>query len=147
MSDNWRRWALAATTLVSVTGCEAEGETIGPRGGVLVSDDGRFSLEIPPGALDQEIEITLQAVPCGRADALVECYEVGPVGLPLQFPAEVVYEVDEVMMETFGADELAVVVEKEDDWNLLADRKVDRDDATISASVVFLSSFALVTMR
>lgn len=137
----------ALATLLAVTGCEqVEGETIGPRGGVVLSDDGQFSVEIPAGALDEEIEVTLHAVDCGAQDALAGCYEVGPVGLPLRRPAQVVYEVDAQMMETFGPDELAVVVENEDAWDVLADRRVDLDDITVSASAVYLSSFALVAI-
>jgi hypothetical protein len=154
MTDN--RHGLATATLatmvglvaLAIPGCEqAEGETIGPRGGTVISDDGRFSIEIPEGALEEEIEVTLERVPCGPEDALAGCYEAGPVGLPLLFPAEVVYEVDEHMMETFGPDDLAVVVENEDAWNVLADRRVNLDDITVSASAVYLSSFALVAIE
>jgi hypothetical protein len=146
------KMATLATMLVfgalAIPGCEqAEGETIGPRGGVVVSDDGRFSIEIPEGALDEDIEVTLTRVHCGPEDALAGCYEVGPVGLPLLYPAEVVYEVDEHMMETFGPDELAVMVENESAWNVLADRRVNLDDVTVSASAVYLSSFALVAIE
>lgn len=151
MTDN--RHGLVMATLGAVlasvlaTGCEeADGETIGPRGGMVISDDGRFSIEIPAGALDQEIDVTLERVECAHERALASCYEVGPVGLPLLFPAEVVYEVDERMMETFGPDELAVMVEREDDWSILADRRVDPQDVTVSASAVYLSSFALVAI-
>ncbi len=142
------RMLLATALLALVTaGCDdSDGETIGPRGGVVVSDDGLFSLEIPEGALDAEVEITIEQVPCHRADALANCYEVGPVGLPLLFPAEVVYEVDERMLETFEGHELAVMTEKADDWNYLADRDVDPEEVTVSASAVYLSSFALVAM-
>lgn len=140
---------MLATALVALAalGCEAEeGDTIGPRGGVVISDDGLFSLEIPEGALDTEVAITIEQVDCHRADALASCYEVGPVGLPLLLPAEVVYEVDEQMLQTFEGHELAVMSEKADDWNYLADRDVDENEVTVSASAVYLSSFALVAM-
>ena len=140
---------MLATALLAfaAVGCDAgDGETIGPRGGVVVSDDGLFSLEIPEGALETEVEITIEQVECDRADALANCYEVGPVGLPLLFPAEVVYEVDEQMLQTFEGHELAVMSEKADDWNYLADRDVDTEEVTVSASAVYLSSFALVAM-
>jgi hypothetical protein len=141
------KWLFAGITALTVLGCDVEeGETVGPRGGVVISDDGLFSLEIPAGALEQDVDITIDRVPCQRADVLGACYEVGPVGLPLLLPAEVIYEVDAQMLRTFAPDELAVVVERDDDWSYLSDRMVDQQDITVSASAVYLSSFALVSM-
>jgi hypothetical protein len=68
------------------------------------------------------------------------------VGTPLLFPAEVIYEVDPEMFDHFRPDELAVMVEKANKWNYLADRHVDAEIQIVSASAVYLSSFALVSM-
>ncbi|NIP31116.1 MAG: hypothetical protein GTO02_15420, partial [Candidatus Dadabacteria bacterium] len=35
---------------------------IGPDGGTIVTSDGRFTLEIPPGALEEEVEISLELI-------------------------------------------------------------------------------------
>ena len=136
--------ALAAAVLV--TGCdEGDGTTVGPRGGMIVSDDGRFSIEIPGGALEHDVEITIDEVDCMQPEAIGPCYEVGPVGLPLLFPGEVVYELDAEMMEGLSAEQLAVLVEREDDWKPLADHRVDMADEIVTASAVYLSSYAVVT--
>ena len=140
---------VASMVLTTTVGCsqDEDATTVGPRGGVITSEDGRFSVEIPAGALDQEIDITIEQVDCEMdesTDALAECYEVGPVGLPLLFPAKVTYEVDDSMFDLVSPEAIAVAVEKEEHWNLLADRKVETGAAKVTASAVYLSAYALV---
>ncbi|MBV1860684.1 MAG: hypothetical protein KUG77_19880, partial [Nannocystaceae bacterium] len=48
---------LSATTLAA---CEqSEGTEVGPEGGVAVSDDGRLTVEIPAGALDDTVDSSI----------------------------------------------------------------------------------------
>jgi hypothetical protein len=130
---------------VLVTGCsEEEGTVIGPRGGVVASDDGLFTLEIPAGALDQEVDITIEEVDCDPPSALGPCYEVGPVGMPLLFPGTIVYQVDPDMLEGLQPEELTVLSEREEDWKPLADHRVDMVEAEVTASAVYLTSYAVV---
>jgi hypothetical protein len=121
---------------------EGDGESMGPRGGVLTSDDGRFTIAIPEGALAEDVDLTIDTVECSRPDALMTCYEVGPVGLVLALPAEIVVQLDHEMLD--DPDALEVVVERSSDWTVLADRDVDVEDETISASALYLSSFTVV---
>ena len=135
---------VALVAVVSMTGCsEEEGTTIDARGGIVVSDDGRFSLEIPPGALDQPVDITIDAVECEQHDAVGPCYEVGPIGMPLLFPGEVVYELDAEVMNDLDPEDLMVLTERDEDWKPLADHDVDTD-GFVTASAVYLSSYAVV---
>ncbi len=135
--------ALAAAVLM--TGCsEQEGTVIDARGGVVVSDDGRFSLEIPEGALDQEVEITVDEVECEQAEAVGPCYEVGPVGLPLLFPATVVVELEPGALQQMDPEKVMVLTEREEDWKPLPDHEVDMGDELVIASAVYLSSYAVV---
>lgn len=134
--------ALAAAVLI--TGCSEEGITVDARGGVVISDDGRFSLEIPPGALDHAVDITIDEVECEQAEALGSCYVVGPVGLPLLFPGTVVYELDAEDLDGLDPEELTVLTEREEDWKPLADHRVDMGDEVVTASAVYLSSYAVV---
>jgi len=135
----------ALVALVSMTGCsEDEGTPIDDRGGVVVSDDGRFTLEIPPGALDQEVVITVDEVECEQDTVVGPCYEVGPVGLPLLFPGEVAYELDAVDLDGLDLEALSVLTEREDAWQPLADRDVDMGHGLVTASAVYLSSYAVV---
>jgi len=137
---------IVLAAVVLTTGCSEEGTPVGPRGGVVVSDDGRFALEIPEGALDQEVDITIDEVECEQPQAIGACYEVGPTGLPLLFPGTIVYEVDREELEGLTPEELTVLTEREEDWKPLADHRVDMAGAEITASAVYLSSYAVVTI-
>ncbi|MEX1369190.1 MAG: hypothetical protein AB1Z98_39040 [Nannocystaceae bacterium] len=135
---------LASTIATGATGCEAfEGDGIGPDGGLVVSEDGRMSLEVPPGALDETVEITIDVVegPTGSAS---DMYVLEPMGLVLGLPAELVYDYDD---QTAGPDEaeaLTMVAQREADWAYLADQTVDTEDQTLSASVMSLSGVTVV---
>src|SRR5690606_6568772 len=91
------RFAFAAALLASTfaTGCDArDSERIGAKGGVVVSDDGRMSLEIPAGALDEAVDITIEVVdgPEGSASAL---YVIEPMGLTFDRPAVLTFDYDD----------------------------------------------------
>jgi hypothetical protein len=139
---------LVLAAAVIMTGCsEEEGTAVGPRGGVVVSEDGRFTLEIPEGALDQEVDITIVEVECEQPTAIGTCWEVGPIGLPLWFPGTIVYEIDPEELDGLSPEELTVLTEREQDWKPLADHRIDMADAEVTASAVYLSSYAVVVME
>jgi len=138
---------LVIAAAIVLTGCDqGEGTTVGPRGGVVASEDGRFTLEIPEGALEQDVEITIEEVECDPPSAIDSCYEMGPVGLPLLFPGTIVYDVNPEELDGLTADDLTVLVEREEDWKPLADHRVDMAQAQVTASAVYLSSFAVVVV-
>ncbi len=131
---------------VLVTGCSEEGTTVGSRGGVVVSSDGHFTLEIPEGALESDVTITIDEVACEQPEALGPCYEVGPVGMPLLFPGTIIYEIDREELEGFEADDVTVLTQGESEWRPLSDHHVDMGHAEVVASAVYLSSFAVVAL-
>lgn len=136
---------VCALTLLAgaAAGCDAQGETVGFRGGTVVSEDGRFALEIPQGALDHEIEIVIDEVECDVAlDGT--CYEVHPLGTAFLKPARATYELGGMDM---NPEAMALVVERESDWNKLADRNVDLEDEVVAASAMYLSAFAVVSIE
>lgn len=139
---------LLCSISVLVTGCDLAGEIVGPRGGTVVSDDGRFSVEIAEGALEEMVEITIEERECStmHIEAVGPCYEVGPRGTAFLFPARVVVELDGGDIAGVGAERLALSSQRDSKWGLLADRDYDLDDGTLSASAAYLSSFAVVTV-
>lgn len=145
------RFIAVVALLSSLAGCESgAGDSVGPRGGTVVSADGRFSVEIRPGALEDDVEIAIEEVACGAmgVDALGPCYEVTPAGVGFLSPAKVTFELDldGEMQNGVPARDLALIVAHGQEWNVLADRVIDLDDATLSASAIYLSSFAIVRM-
>lgn len=136
-------------TLALVAGCESSGDSVGPRGGTIVSEDGRFSLEIRPGALEDDVDIAIHEVGCGSmgVDAVGPCYRVTPAGTGFLLPATVSFELDGETHDGVPAHELALIVAHGNDWTVLADRDLDIEDGRLTASAVYLSSFAVAHMK
>jgi hypothetical protein len=140
------RTAFAALLLASTvaTGCDlgAAGE-IGSDGGVIVSDDGRVSLEIPAGALDEAVEITIEVV-AGPDGAASDLYMMEPMGLTFERPVLVTFDYDAQTLDGADADDLTMVAHREADWAYLGDQLVDDEDQTVSASLMVLSAITIV---
>ena len=144
MTGMFQRTMLTGLAAIAMlTGCDGQDtETVGPRGGVVTSPDGRVTLEIPAGALDQEIAITIDEVDDGPDGAVGPTYEILPRGTTFSEPATLVYDVSEGM--DVPADEVVVVAEAADGWNELADFDADMEAQVLYASVLYLSTYAPV---
>ena len=142
-------FALSATALVA---CDAgEGTAIGPEGGVVVSDDGRLTLEIPAGALDEVVEVSIHAVEDGPADAAaIRAYAIEPRGTTLVLPAHVEYDwaaqadADALTLEGATVEDPALVMERGTQWRALADRSIDVDAGYVSGSAHYFGVVAVI---
>jgi hypothetical protein len=141
------RTAFAALLLTSTvaTGCDLVGsvEGVGREGGVVVSDDGRLSLEIPAGALDESVEITITAV-AGPEGAASSLYVMQPMGLVFDRPVVVTFDYDAETLGDAEAGDLTIVAQREADWAYLGDQRVDEGDETLSARLIALSAVTVV---
>lgn len=139
------RTAFAALLLTTVaTGCDAwDADRIGPEGGVVVSEDGRMALEVPAGALDEAVEITIEVTE-GTEGSLAPIYVIEPVGLTFQYPTELVYDYDDELLGDEDPEALELVTMRELGWDYLPDRKLDAGDRTISVSLMALSAVTVV---
>jgi hypothetical protein len=143
---------LAAVLTLSflLAGCE-QGETVGPRGGTVMSDDGRVTLEIPAGALSSDVEISIEVVDDGPNSAVGTAYAILPAGVSLLRPATLSYDlaasVDDRSFDIAGLEmsELILVTEKANRWKPMPDLEVDTDAEVISASVLYFSSYTIVS--
>jgi hypothetical protein len=144
-----------AMAMAMLTGCDAEGvHTVGPEGGIVRSADGRVTLEIPAGALAQDVAITIGEIEDGPADAVGMAYEVEPAGLVLAVPATLTFDMSVASEEEdrefdlaaagLSVEEIAVVTDHGDEWTRLADLEADADADLVSASATFLSTYAIV---
>jgi hypothetical protein len=132
---------------VLATGCETGGESIGPRGGTVVSEDGRFALEIPAGALDEEVDVSIEEAPCTEPGAIGPCYAVGPRGTAFKLPATASYELGGMDLGDVDPNDLHLVIERDGRWNMLADLSIDFDGEVVEASALYLSSFGIVAIE
>ncbi len=111
---------------------------IGPEGGVLVSEDGLLSLEVPEGALAEPTEISVEQMPCeheGQAD----CYSIGPAEVQFSLPVTVVYEAAELT----SMDGVSLLYKSADGWKRMADAQVDQEDEIVMGTIMFASSISV----
>lgn len=141
----------AVLGLCVLSGCDEQGETIGKRGGTVMSDDGRLTLDIPAGALDHEVEVRIEAVDDAPRGTVGTVYAIEPLGLQLAVPATLTYDLasDEedrsLDLTSAQLDKLVLVTEKAARWEKMSDRELDSDAETLSASVLYFSSYAIVS--
>jgi hypothetical protein len=139
------RKTLTAGLLVAVMGCAGgpDGDTdnvIDSRGGTISSEDGRLTLDVPEGALDAGVAVTISLGDEDPEDAVGPSYQVLPEGTSFRIPATVTYNFDGLDMDDTSS--VLLVVEKNDTWFYMADQAMHSDSVT--ASAVYLSSFSVV---
>lgn len=131
--------ALAAMSVGMPDACAlGSNAVIGPEGGVLVSEDGLLSLEIPEGALAEPTEVSVEPTPCeheGQAD----CYTVGPDDVTFSRPVMVVYEAAELT----SMDGVSLLYKGSKGWMRMADAQVDHEDEIVMGTIMFASSISV----
>ncbi|MCH8993871.1 MAG: hypothetical protein IH959_02760 [Chloroflexi bacterium] len=103
--------AFAALAVSCGGGGESGKAVISVEGGVATSDDGKLTLDIPPGALDEEVELTISAVSVDELpEALREAsgtgpaYRLEPDGLVFNEPVPVTLKLDRSEMDDVPED-------------------------------------------
>lgn len=145
-----RTFAIVAVAAALLGGCDPAGDdVVGPEGGSVVSRDGRLVLDIPAGALSEATEITIEESDDLPDGAVGPSYRVLPMGTVFEAPVHVFYhygtndEAGAVGLD-LPVDDVELVVERDDSWARLADRRVSSDEAIVSASALYLSAFGVV---
>jgi hypothetical protein len=140
--------ALCTTALAACDG--TEGTPVGPEGGVVVSDDGRLTLEIPAGALDDTVDVSIHRVEDGPDGIALRAYAVEPMGTTLVLPARVEYDwtidapADALSRDAVHVEDPSLVIERGPEWRTLADRSVDLDAGFVVASAHYFGVIAIV---
>ncbi|MEM6995900.1 MAG: hypothetical protein AAF721_35645 [Myxococcota bacterium] len=135
---------VAATLWLGATGCDARepGTEVGPRGGVVTSEDGRVTLDVPPGALLDTIELSIVPVEDAPDNAIGPAYAIEPFGVAFVAPAMIAYDVSDC--RDHDPEAVRLVTERGDGWDSLSDRELDLERAELSATVLFAAAVTAV---
>lgn len=149
------RFALVAMTVLGA-GCDEDDgmETIGPRGGVITSPDGRVTLDIPEGALTEEVTLTIGEVDEAADGQIGYAYEILP-RVVLTKPAELTFDLSPsgsadgaraLNLADAGMElaDVTIVGAKAHAWEALPDLMEDDTSMTLSGSVLYTSTYAVV---
>ncbi len=142
INDRWMHARRLAAVAMLFVGCDATG-MVGPEGGTLVSDDGRFTVEIPAGALATDIQFSIDMIECGFGKAIGPCYAGRPHGTEFQVPVEVVYD----LADLDAGEDVALVEASSEGWRALPDRIVDLEAGAVFGSTLYLSEYGLARIE
>lgn len=126
-------------SVVSASGAFFSGEVTAAEGGVIALPDG-FQLAIPPGALAEDAEVTVERVPVntGGSSIYSQEYRLEPSGLVFQVPAYIMIPYDEepVLAKSISEDRLVVFL----DYEPVAESAVDELNDAVVAPITHFST-------
>ena len=113
---------------------------IGPNGGRVgftVGENGGTELEVPSGALNRDVKITISVTTSGAQKPL----DILPSGLKFAVPAKLTVKISKSELSSFGTDipYLSTFSREDADWEVL--ENVGRGDDRVSVRVNHLSRF------
>lgn len=137
-------WAstLASALLAGCDGGETSGN-VGPRGGHVISDDGRLTVEIPAGALDETIDLRIEMADDDMSGSMSSTYVLVPAGISLARPAIVTYELEPSDMS--GGEDISLWGRFSQRWSRLPDRFMDEEDGVLLATMLVSSEIVVAT--
>jgi len=118
-------------------------DSIGPEGGIVVSPDRRFTLEVPPGALAVRVHLTIDLAEAWPAGALGPVFEVRPSGTTFAKPATLVYRYQSGDIAPAVPADLRMGVAVGPEWSVLP-TTVDASMNVVTAQTTHLSTYGLI---
>lgn len=145
----------AALFLVSGAGCSSRGEVsaqretpsevaVGPRGGTVVSEDGRLTVVIPEGALTAEAAVRITETSDVPPGALGHAYAITPDDLELHVPVTISLRYEDGDLPPGDVEAIDVAFVVGDEWVSAGFASPEDDPKAVSAYSTHFSRWALV---
>jgi hypothetical protein len=136
----------ASYTAYSVASCEPsdEPDVIGPGGGQIETD--QAILDIPPGALTTDVEITVEPVDDSQLpDGVLPgtALDLGPDGQEFDEPVTLTIEYDDTGLSAEEEAELSIHLLQDDGTLLMVETTVDTDANLATAQLTHFSTYAV----
>jgi len=120
-------------------------KTIGAAGGDVTSDDGKFKVTIPAGALAADTDIGIQPIENKAFGGVGASYELTPDGQQFAQPVTLSFTYTDADLAGSAPEALAVAFQTlEGYWQLVDDISVDAVAKTVSATTPHFTRFASV---
>jgi len=128
---------------LSTPGEETKG--IGPGGGTVTNSDGMASVTIPPGALTEDTEISVETVSNLPSGNIGSAYEFGPDETTFSSPVTISIKYDEATLPS-GISESDIRLGKllSNQWQEVADSTVDTSANSVSGTTTSFSVYGVV---
>jgi hypothetical protein len=119
--------------------------TVGSEGGTVVLGNSEITLDIPPEAVSEDTLFTIKPIDSPRAGTLGQAYEIKPDGLVFKKPVFLTFKYSDTLLEGKDATTLAVATRDGDAWKTAEASLVDTVAKTVTAVIMYLSNWSLVT--
>src|SRR5262252_5244741 len=118
---------------------EMASATMSSEGGEVKTQDGALAVQVPGGALDHDVKVTVVSATAPAAGSVGTVFEIGPTGT--QFNQSVT-----MALKYSGTDmsDLRVATYADGAWQVLPNYAIDAEHHTISGTTMHLSPYALV---
>jgi hypothetical protein len=117
--------------------------TIGAGGGTF--GIGSVVIEVPPGALDHDVTISIAPIAQPPAGAVGQAYEIGPTGTQFRIPILLTFSYDDVDLDASPASALSVSTIVGGAWQAVSSPIMDPYAHTIGGTTTHLSPYALAS--
>ena len=135
---------LAKTAVGSPAGANSI-KNIGPDGGTISSSDGRITLNIPPNAVTNATEFSIQPITNMADGGIGNAFRLGPNGQKFAIPVEVTFRSDESQLADNETNKLVVAYQDGNGaWQTLDTRYVDDAGKTITVSTTHFTDLSWI---
>jgi ZU5 domain len=113
--------------------------TVSSAGGEVKTQDGALAVQVPSGALDHNVKITVESTAAPASGSVGSVFEIGPTGTQFKQPVT-------ISLKYAGEDtsDLRVATYADGMWQVLPNVAFDAEHHTISGDTMHLSPYALV---
>lgn len=116
--------------------------TIGPGGGVAMSDDSRMRVVVPAGALGSDVDIGVQLITAEAPGATGPAYRLTPEGMTFNTPVNLVFQYDSVDLLGTAPELLWIASQQADgSWLLATGVVLDPGSSTLSVPATHFSDW------
>jgi len=136
---------LAATEVGTPVGAAAT-KNIGPSGGSLATPDGRMTLTVPPNAVSEAVNFSIQPVTNQSGNGLGNAYKLEPSGKTFAVPLELSIHYDDNDLNGTVSSALSLAYQDEKGaWHLQRSAKLDKDKKILTVSTTHFSIWSFLS--
>ncbi|MCI0528344.1 MAG: hypothetical protein L0Y56_12965, partial [Nitrospira sp.] len=157
MLTGWKRGVVVGFCILIAAGCSGGGNAgvaggggstgIGPAGGLVTSDDGTASVNIPPGALSQETTIIALTVSNPASGNIGPAYDFGPNGTTFNQPVTISFTYDDTALPS-GTNETDLKLGNlvNNQWQEVAGSTVNTASNIVSGTTTTFSVYGVIAV-
>lgn len=116
---------------------------VGPDGGEFSTPDGTVTVRIPPGALDRDVEFSIEPIADPVPGHIGAAFEIGPTGTTFLAPVTIAMRYRDTDLEGLAPEVLAVSTIVDGRWQDVSVPALDLASRTIAGVTYHLSPYAL----